>query len=63
MAVMDKLHIFLWPQKLNNFRSVIIHIVQSRYSPSGNVQVILLKFKMANTNRFLNICDSKKSLT
>ena len=42
MAAMDKLHIFLWAQKL---KSVII--VQSHYPPSGNVHVILLKFKMA----------------
>ena len=50
MAAMDKLHIFLWAQKL---KSVIIHIVQSHYPPSGNVHVILLKFKMATgtTNR------------
>ena len=30
---------------------VIIHIVQSYYQPSGNVYVILPKFKMATTNR------------
>ena len=27
------------------------HILQSHYPPSGNVQVILLKFKMATTSR------------
>ena len=48
MAAMDKLHICLWAQKL---KSVIIHIVQSHYLPSGNGHVILLKFKMATTNR------------
>ena len=42
MAAMDKLHIL---------KSVIIHIVQSHYPPSGNVHVILLKFKMATTNQ------------
>ena len=46
MAAMDKLHIFLWVQ-------VIIHIAQSHYPPFGNVYVILLKFKMATTNRLL----------
>ena len=42
MAAMDKLHIL---------KSVIIHIVQSHHPPSGNVHVILLKFKMATTNQ------------
>ena len=51
MAAMDELHIFLWAQKLKKLKSVIIHIVQSHYPPSGNVHVILLKFKMATTNR------------
>ena len=27
----------------------------------NNVQVIILKFKMATTNHFLNICDPKNS--
>ena len=58
---MDKLHIFLWAQKNEKLMSVISHIVQSHYPQSGNVHVILLKFKMANTNRLLNICDRKKS--
>ena len=51
MAAMDKLHIFLWAQKLKNCKSLIIHIVQSHYPPSGNVPVIFLKFKKAITNR------------
>ena len=46
MAAMDDL--FLWAQILK--MSEIIHILQSHYPPSGNVQVILLKFKMATTN-------------
>ena len=37
--------------KTKKLKSVIIHIVQSRYPPSGNVYLILLKFKMATTNR------------
>ena len=50
MAAMDELQNFLWTQKL---KSEIIHILQSHHPPSGNVQVILLKFKMAATNRLL----------
>ena len=42
---------FLVGEKTEKLRSVIIHIVQSHYPPSGNVHVILLKFKMATTNR------------
>ena len=57
MAAMDKLHNFFWAKKL---MAVIIHILQSPYSPSGNVQVILLKFKIATTSQLLNICDRKK---
>ena len=47
---MDELNNFLWAQKL---KSEIIHILQSflHYPPSGNVQLILLKFKMATTSR------------
>ena len=56
MAAMDK-HIFLWAQKLKNW----IHIIQSHYPPSGNVQVILLKFKWPPQIDFVNICDRKKS--
>ena len=50
MVAMDKLHIFVCakPEKL---KSVIIHILQSHYPQSVNVQVILLKFEMATTNR------------
>ena len=50
MAAMDKLHIFVGA-KTEKLKSVIIHIVQSHYPPSGNVHVILLKFEMATTNR------------
>ena len=32
---------------------IFFHIVQSRYTQSGNMHVILLKFKMATTNRLL----------
>ena len=44
---------FLVGAKTEKLKSVIIHIVQSHYPPSGKfyVQVILLKFKMATTNR------------
>ena len=51
MAAMDKLYIFFVGAKTKIVKSVIIHIVQSHYPPSGNVHVILLKFKMATTNR------------
>ena len=51
MAAMDKLHIFLLAQKDEKLKSVIIHIVQSHYPPSGNVHVILLKFEKATTNQ------------
>ena len=37
--------------KTEKLKSVIIHIVQSHYPPSGNVHVILLKFKLATTNQ------------
>ena len=39
-------------QKTEKLKSVIIYIVLSHYPPSGNVHVILLKFKMATTKRF-----------
>ena len=42
MAAIDVFH---------NFLSEIIQISQSHHPPSGNVQVILLKFKMATTSR------------
>ena len=61
MAAMDELHIFLWAQKLNNCNPKIIHILHSHYPPSGNVQVILLKFKMATTSRLFYICDRTNS--
>ena len=53
MAAMDKLHIYInfFCTKTEKLKSVIIHIIQSLYPPSGNVHVILLKFKMATTNR------------
>ena len=60
MAIMDELHIFLW-EKTEKLKSVIIHIVQSHYPPSGNVHVILLKFKWPPQIDFLNICEVKKS--
>ena len=40
--------------KTEKLKSVIIHIVQSHYPPSGNVHVILLKFKMATTNQLFS---------
>ena len=44
--------IFFAGAKTEKLKSVIIPIVQSHYLPSGNVHVILLKLKMATTNRF-----------
>ena len=56
MTAMDELHNSLWVQKIKKLKSEIIQILQSQYPPSGNVQVILLKFKMATTTSrlFLN---------
>ena len=51
MAAMDSLHIFFVGEKTEKLKSVRIHIVQSHYPPSRNAHVILLKFKMAATNR------------
>ena len=51
MAAMDELHNFFVVAKNQKLRSEIIHILQSHYPPSGNVQVILPKFKMATTSR------------
>ena len=51
MAAMDKFLYFLVGAKTEKLKSIIIHIVQSHYPPSGNVHVILLKFKMATTNQ------------
>ena len=47
--------------KTEKLKSVKIHIVQSHYSPPGNVHVILLKFKMATTNQLFKYYDRKKS--
>ena len=46
MTAMGKLHNCLWLQKLKKMKSEIIHFLKSYYPPSGNVRVILLKFKM-----------------
>ena len=51
MAAMDILYIFFVGAKTEKLKSVIIHIVQSYYPPSGNVHVILLKFEIVTTNR------------
>ena len=40
--------------KTEKLKSVIIHILQSHYPPSGNVQGILMKFKMTTKVNFLN---------
>ena len=61
MGPMDKVYYFLWAKKTHKLKSEISQILQSHYIPSGNVQVILLKFKMANTVDFLNICDRKNA--
>ena len=37
--------------KTHKLKSEIIQILQLHYPPFGNVQVILLKFKMATTSR------------
>ena len=42
---------FFVNEKTEKLKSVRIYIVQSHYPPSGNAHVILLKFKMAATNR------------
>ena len=52
MAAIDDV-IFLVGVKFQKLLSEIIHILQLglHHPPSGNIQVILLKFKMATTNR------------
>ena len=50
VAAMDELHNFLWSQKRK------IEVINNSQSPSGNVQEILLKFKMATTSE---LCDRK----
>ena len=55
MAAMDERHIFFVGAKTAKLKSVIMHIIKSHYPPSGNMHVILLKFKMAPQNDFLNI--------
>ena len=52
MSAIDNLNFFLVGAKTETLKSVIIHIEQSHYPPSGNVHVILLKLIMATTNRF-----------
>ena len=60
MAAMDKLHNFFVGAKTDKLRSVIIHILQSYYPLSGNVQVILLKFKITTTSwLFKYLCPQK----
>ena len=49
MAAMDE-HNFCG-RKNSNIEVKNIQISQSHYPPSGHVQVILLKFKMATTSR------------
>ena len=46
----------LWAQKLKkHIKSEIIQILQSHYPPSENVQLILLKFKMATFQLFVTV--------
>ena len=52
MAAMDEHHNFFVVAKTQKLKSEMIHILQSHYPPSANVQVILLKFKMATTCQF-----------
>ena len=47
MAATDQLQFFV------GTRTSEIIILQSHYTPSGNVQVILLKFKMVTTSRLV----------
>ena len=49
MDAEDELQNCLWAQKLKKLKS--IQISQSHYPPYANVQVILLKLKMATTSR------------
>ena len=48
MAAMDD---FFVGAKIKKMKSEKNHILQSHYPPSGNMQVILLKFKMTTTSR------------
>ena len=48
---MDELYNFFVGAKFKKLKSEIIHILQSHYPPSVNVQVILLKFNMPTTSR------------
>ena len=50
-------------RKTQNLKSEIIHILQSHYPPSGNVQVILLKFKIATTSQLFKYLLPQKTLT
>ena len=51
MAAMDELHNCFVSANTQKLWTEIIYILQSHYPPSGNVQVILLKFKMATKSR------------
>ena len=53
--------IFFVGTKTERLKSVIIHIVQSHYSPSKNVHVIHWNLKWPPQINFLNIRDRKKS--
>ena len=44
MAARGQLQIFLWAQKLQNLRKVIIQILLSHFPQYGDVQVIFLRF-------------------
>ena len=59
IAALDELYIFVCA-KTPELKSEIIEIVQSHYPPYATVQVILLKFEMATTNRLLKyLCPQK----
>ena len=47
--------------KTQKLKSEIIYILPSQNLSSGNVQVILLKFKWPPQIHFLSICDRKNS--
>ena len=51
MATMDELYNFFVSAKTLKLKSEIIQILQCYQPPYGDVQVILLKFKMATTSR------------
>ena len=54
--------IFFVGATTEKLKSVLIHIVQSHYPPSGNVNVILLKFWPPQIDFFLVFVTAKPNL-